>query len=399
MLVLLGLAQWYSAAHHYVGPLTSLAEDFTGNSSSATMPWAGLALALVGLPARRRFAVAGLAAAIDLAFFAVRGLHGESYTLGTGPTLVLCGLVLYAALRWRGYVRRTALHAAALGVLLILATKVGNTWLELTGELRPTVLDRYVVDADRALGEPSWLMGRFFEATKPVVPAVLHWVYIELPVAAMVVAVWQLRNVARDAWPRHYLVRTFLVLGLVGPLVYLLFPVVGPVYAFGSEGHGMQLGDFWPDVAPPTGGDPAPMPFDPFTPRNCMPSMHTAWALTVFVHSRRGPWWLRGMGAFWLIGTVCATLGFGYHYGCDLIVGATLCMTVESALREPERGWDGDRARMVALGIGAFAVLLLSYRYLPVQLAHYPLLSGALLLGLLAVVARAFYLTWHKSPE
>ena len=63
--------------------------------------------------------------------------------------------------------------------------------------------------------------------------------------------------------------------------------------------------------------------------------MHTAWALAVFIHSRGGPYWLRLAGAFWLAGTVVATLGFGYHYGVDLLAGAVLCLTVRSALREP----------------------------------------------------------------
>ena len=91
----------------------------------------------------------------------------------------------------------------------------------------------------------------------------LHWVYIELPVAAIVVAVWQLRRVvASGRWPSHYLVRTFLVLGLVGPLVYVFFPVVGPMFAFGADGNGLQVGNYWPDVLPPIDRDPGALPFD-----------------------------------------------------------------------------------------------------------------------------------------
>ena len=51
-----------------------------------------------------------------------------------------------------------------------------------------------------------------------------------------------------------------------------------------------------------------------------MPSLHTAWALSLFIHSRRGPRWLRLGGAFWLFCTLTATLGLGAHYGIDLIV-------------------------------------------------------------------------------
>ena len=51
--------------------------------------------------------------------------------------------------------------------------------------------------------------------------------------------------------------------------------------------HGLQIGNYWPHTVPPLDHVPAALPFDTVTPRNCMPSMHTAWATTVFLHSRR----------------------------------------------------------------------------------------------------------------
>jgi len=204
-------------------------------------------------------------------------------------------------------------------------------------------------------------------------------------------------------WPTHYLVRTFLVLGLLGPIVYLLFPVVGPMFAFGADGHGLQLGNYWPNVVPPIDRNPSALPFDTVTPRNCMPSMHTAWALSVYLHTRRdidggrAPAWLRWGGAFWLIATLTATLGFGYHYGVDLVAGAILCLTVESVLREPERGWGWFRVRLVGAGVAVLATLLLSYRYLSVPMAEYPALAGTIILALLAGFAAAFHATWFAT--
>uniref|UniRef100_UPI0024575050 phosphatase PAP2 family protein n=1 Tax=Nocardia wallacei TaxID=480035 RepID=UPI0024575050 len=227
-----------------------------------------------------------------------------------------------------------------------------------------------------------------------------------LPVAAMVVAAWQLRRVASTGiWPSHYLVRTFLALGLVGPVVYVLFPVVGPMFAFGPDGHGLQVGDYWPRIVPPVDHHPGLLGFDTVTPRNCMPSMHTAWATTVFLHSRRAadgspaPRWLRWGGAFWLAATLTATLGFGYHYGADLLAGAVLCLTVESALRAPERGWDRARLRAVAGGLALLAALLLCYRYLAVWMAEYPVPAGVLVLGVVAAYFWLFYATWFaRTP-
>ncbi|MFE7744228.1 DUF5933 domain-containing protein [Nocardia sp. NPDC057455] len=400
LIVLQVIAVWQG----FDGPLESVARDYIGTPKSMSVPWAGLVLALVGVSARRRLVALGVAVAVDVVWAGARLLAGEPFAIGNGPVIVLTGLALLAWLRWSGAERRDALHAAALGALLILATKVGDVWLHVTVIGRPTVLDEYVILADHALGDPSWVLGRAVDALGPVVYAVLHWVYIELPVAAIVVAVWQLRGVVSSGrWPSHYLVRTFLVLGLIGPLVYVLFPVVGPMFAFGPDGNGLQLGNYWPGVVPPIDRNPLPLPFDAAIPRNCMPSMHTAWALSVFLHTRRdsdgefAPGWLRWGGAFWLLATLTATLGFGYHYGVDLVAGAVLCLTVESALREPERGWGWFRVRLVGSGVVVLAALLLSYRYLAVPMAEYPVLAGTVVLGLLAGLAAAFHATWFAT--
>src|SRR3546814_14828046 len=76
-----------------------------------------------------------------------------------------------------------------------------------------------------------------------------------------------------------------------------------------------------------------------------MPSLHTAWAVALFIHSRSGPWWIRSLGSFWHVATLTATLGFGFHYGVDLLAGAVLCLTLDAALRGPERGWGWFRDR------------------------------------------------------
>lgn len=379
----------------FQGPLHGLISDYVATPKSASVPWAGLILASVGVNARRRWIALGVAVGLDAVFAAERALRGGALTVGNGPTIVLTALMLVAWLRWSGTERRTALRAAALGALLIVATKVGDAWLEVTILTRPTVLDQYVVLADSALGDPSWVAGRVLDEVGPAASALLHWVYIELPVAAMVVAVWQLRHVASGVWPRHYLVRTFLVLGLVGPLIYVLFPVVGPVFAYGVEGEGHQIGNYWPGVVPAFDPTPAAFGFDDETPRNCMPSMHTAWALAVCLHAWRGPTWLRCVGVFWLVCTLSATLGFGYHYGVDLVAGAVLCLTVEAALRDPKRGWGWFRWRVVGGGAVLLAMLLISYRFLSVAMAQFPVLFGVLVLGSLAGYAYAWFATFR----
>ncbi|BFO18047.1 hypothetical protein SHKM778_44350 [Streptomyces sp. KM77-8] len=86
----------------------------------------------------------------------------------------------------------------------------------------------------------------------------------------------------------------------------------------------------------------------------------------------QGPRPLRFAGTFWLVATLAATLGFGYHYGADLIAGVVFVITIEAALRAYDRGWDRAGLRLVAYGATVFAALLLSYRFLPLAMAEHP---------------------------
>jgi len=265
------------------------------------------------------------------------------------------------------------------------------------------VLDQYAETADRALGNPSWLVGRAVEATGTVGAHLLDYVYIQLAVAAVAVAMYQLRHVAVDrGFPRHHLVRTFLVIGLIGPAVYMIFPTVGPVFAYGADGGHWAVANLWPDATPAL-ATPHPIAFDEITPRNCMPSLHTAWATAIFLHSRKGPKLLQWAGAFWLVATLGATLGFGYHYGVDLVAGVVFSLTIEAGLRTHDRGWDRSGIGMVAYGATVFVALLLSYRYLPVRMAEHPWFFGPLLLLAMASVIVGYIRTialWdpHGAP-
>lgn len=393
---LLVVLQIVAGTAGFQGPLHSLISDYVATPKSTTVSWVGLCIGVVGVSMRCRIWALSLAAGLDVVFAAERAVRGAAVTFGNGPMIVLTGLVLVAWQRWTGAQRATALRGIALGFLVIIATKVGDTWLRITAMVRPTVLDEYAYLADHALGQPSWVMGWLFEAGGPILTAVLHWVYIELPLAAMVVVVYQLRHVNSAGWPRHFLVRTFLVLGLVGPLIYVLFPVVGPEFAFSPAGQGFQVGDYWPHALPQI-RTPRAIAFDDLTARNCMPSMHTSWALATFIHSRRGPRWLRWGGTTWLLGTIAATLGFGYHYGVDLVAGALLCLTVESAMRAQGNRW--SRTGLVASGSALLAALLLCCRFLAPVMAQYPLVFGSLIGGATVAFSVGFYAAFFAAGD
>ncbi|MER0449023.1 phosphatase PAP2 family protein [Streptomyces sp. Edi4] len=394
--------------HGIPGPLTAQARELVLPPKPGPL-YGGLALMMVVLTWRQRLVAAGAAVGIDLVFVLARWAFDvkvpEGQFFGNGALWAMVGCAVFAMARRSGQERALLLKGVGLGLLLVTGRKTGDTWLLITSKTRPTVLDPYVATADHALGNPSWIAGRLLKAAGPMSGHVLHVVYAQLAVAAVVVALYQLRNVAAERrFPRHHLVRTFLVIGLLGPAVYMIFPVVGPIFAYGPGTSGTggvewAVANLWPHTPPPV-GVPHPVPYDGITPRNCMPSLHTAWATAIFIHSRRGPRLLRYAGAFWLVATLSATLAFGYHYGVDLVAGVVFALTVETALRAFDRGWDRPGMRMVAYGTAVFAALLTSYRYLPVTMAEHPWVCGPLVvLALLSVVLGYLRTTAAWEPK
>lgn len=396
------------AARHYgqPGPITNQAREVMFPPKSGFLLYAGMALTMVVLTWRQRFIAIGAALGIDVTVFLVRWVAGikvtDGHPFGNGALLVVLGCAVIAVTRRTGAERVLLLKGVGLGLLLVAGRKTGDAWLLITSKTRPDVLDPYLATADHALGNPSWLVGRMVRATGPVGAHVLDYVYVQLAVAAVVFALYQLRHVASDRrFPRHHLVRTFLVIGLLGPGIYMIFPVVGPIFAYGADGGDWAAANLWPETAPPI-GPPHPIPFDEITPRNCMPSLHTAWATAIFIHSRKGPRVLRFAGTFWLVATLGATLGFGYHYGVDLIAGVVFTLTIEATLRSLARGWDRSGTQLVAHGATVFVALLVSYRWLPMEMATYPWLYGPLLILAMASVIYAFVRTtrlWEQGAE
>ena len=396
------------AARHYglPGPITNQARELIYPPKSGFLLYTGMALMATVLTWRQRFTAFGVAIAIDVVFLLVRWAVDADMTdghpFGNGAFWVLLGYGVIAITRRTGQERVLLLKGVGLGLLVVAGRKAGDTWLFITSQSRPVVLDQYVATADHALGEPSWLVGRIVTATGWVGFNVLDFVYGQLALAAVVVMLFQLRTVAVERrFPSHHLVHTFLAIGLLGPAIYMIFPVVGPVFAYGTgTEHWASLSlwsepqpsvqwavaDLWPKSLPPVSA-PHHMPFDGITPRNCMPSLHTAWATAIFIHSRKGSRVLRIAATFWLIATLTATLGFGYHYGVDLIAGVVFSLTIEAALRSHNRGWDRSGIQLVAYGTTVFTALLLSYRYLPLEMAEHPWVFGpVLLLAMISVI-------------
>lgn len=369
------------------GPTVSLLATYVFEEPAAPSIYCGLGLVLVLLRPRLRWPALAAAVSIDLVFALVRlVVNGHVRSFGSGALIVLTALAGYTVVRLRGTEQLNALRGLACGMALVAATTIGNVWLEITARTRPMVLDQYVEQADRALGSPSWLAGRIFDALGAPAHYGFLAVYSMLPLAAVFVAVVQLRR----GWQRHNVMLTFIAIGALGPVIYLLFPVVGPAYAFGSSGGAFAQSLQWPQQLPTYFGA-QPLRFDDFTPRNCMPSLHTAWAVALFVHTRPMAPWMRRLGSFWLVGTLAATLGFGYHYGIDLVVGTVFALTIESALRSRLQGWGRARIQLVAYGAAVVSGLLLAVRYGTGWIATEPVLWAGVVVGVLVAMIYGYW--------
>jgi spermidine synthase len=91
--------------------------------------------------------------------------------------------------------------------------------------------------------------------------------------------------------------QSFLLCGMIGWLFYLVFPAVGPAYI------GMKLAGFP----------------HPAIPRNCFPSLHTAWGLLALIYA-----WKYRKKIFWIMllpvsQMILATVVLRFHYVIDLI--------------------------------------------------------------------------------
>jgi hypothetical protein len=226
--------------------------------------------------------------------------------------------------------------------------------LELTVGIHAQTLDHAAYLADTGFGPaPSFAAGRLFAAL-PVLASVCTAVYLALPLAFCAVAAAELR--ARSAAARQ-LPALFFGVGIAGVLAYFFFPVVGPEPTFGAA---------YPHAPPTLTAELAlrSQVTPSFLPRNCMPSLHTAWAVAVFWHARGlGRAWTAAAAVFLAL-TLLATLGLGAHYVVDLVAGVALVGAVGAALLGAYR----EALVSVALLLGWMVAVAAA----PALFAHHP---------------------------
>ena len=224
--------------------------------------------------------------------------------------------------------------------------------------LRADTFDAYLARIDNSFPViPSVLCAQIY-ARFPHLETVSSFAYGALaPLFCVIYA--ESSRVAPNAPPTP--LRAWMLAAILGCLVYLLFPIVGPAQFFGGL-------PFPPNVLPEISDAPTAVFPALSLPRNGTPSLHTTWSLLAMMHARplRLPFRIFGVALFLL--TELATLGLGEHWLVDLIVAWPFAVGVDVLVRP---GLRASRRALLA-GIAGLSVTLwlLVARYFHGALAH-----------------------------
>lgn len=264
----------------------------------------------------------------------------QALNLGLGTAALIA--LLQRAVRSRGIIRTEALALCLPAFLTMGSTFILAVFFRLS-PLRQETLDGVVYAAEQTLGgQPSFFFGRVFEAFPPLA-AVSFVIYLNAHVPVLCVLGMQMRS-ARP--PRVDIYTVFVAIAVVFSTLCILFPLVGPVFAFGAE---------FPQHPPAVDAVLNSVRTMPNAPRNCMPSGHTAWAILVWWHARPFGRGVRAAALGNLLFTVLATLGFGLHYLLDLIVAVPAAVAVQTVCMSPSP----SRRVAICCGLSLTALWLL----------------------------------------
>lgn len=350
MLALLALTELAGLANTLPSPLR------IGLGGILQLPF--LAPALLGTfvaqillrPIRNELLATVLAAAV-LAYpiYAKAGL--EAAAAATAPMCALGGgtiaVLATQALRHRGEQRKRVLDVLLPALILTGFVLLTSPMLFLTAALWPTTYDHHLYLADAAFGRPlSFDVARLARSV-PLLPPLCLAVYVALPLALIVVHA--LRR--RQQEPSPDTLVAFVAVTVVGYLGFLVVPVAGPLYAFP---------DLFPLEPPdPAGLEPVKTVVQPF-PRNCMPSLHSAWALLILWNARPLARPLRVTAMLFVAVTLLATVALGFHYVVDLVAAFPLTLAVQAWAARTADAQLRRRAMAAGLGLTAGWIVLVT---------------------------------------
>jgi hypothetical protein len=180
-------------------------------------------------------------------------------------------------------------------------------------------LDRFLYAFDGSLGfQPGFWDAQFLLQHRALLAA-SEIVYRNLPLG-LGVAYYLVRERSREIAAAT--LRFYLGIAAIGYVAYCFFP---------ASGSGVVFGSAFP-FHPPALYDmviaPAPAPF---APRNCMPSLHAAWALAMYWSTRVLPRLARAAAGLFVGLTLLYALS--QHYLVDFVVALPFTLAIYAATR------------------------------------------------------------------
>lgn len=295
--------------------------------------------------------------------------------------IVGLGLASLGTMARRAWLGRGSERTAALVYLLpacvaLVYTLEAGIFLYFIKACYPITKDASTYVADSAYGiQLSFATGQLFAAL-PSLKLICFAIYVAPPPA--LVFVYALQTRARRQPPVD-VVTVLLITALTGYAFYFLFPVCGPLFAFG---------DAFPNAPPPASNilDRPPTITDKDAWPNGMPSLHLASVILAYWHARPYGRWARAVAAVFVSGTVLATLGLGEHYFVDLVVALPFTLALQAACLP---GWPNLRQARRYAFLGSAGLLAIWYMVLffgiPFLLIT-PVIAWGLTLGTLTAV-------------
>ena len=210
--------------------------------------------------------------------------------------------------------------------------------------------DHFLYAFDGSLGfQPSFWAGRLVTAT-PLIGEFTRALYTALPIF-LVIAYLIVERRGSAAARRLFVL--LLLVGVCGAACYLVFPAVGAYWLFSKS---------FP-LNPPALSTVslAPALVKAAVARNCMPSLHTAWALVAFWAAGKCGWlWRWTLRALLLI-MLLQTLA--YHYLADMIVAVPFTLALY-AITQGGIPWSAIERRAAAgFGIATVGLWLVALRW------------------------------------
>jgi hypothetical protein len=259
--------------------------------------------------------------------------------IGAGSLLAMVARVLWN----EGERQRKRLNALLVGLTPIVFLVYMPAVFSMLHLSAPDSFDHYLYAFDSRFGfQAAFAAGRLF-ADLPVLKTVCSLVYLGLPLA--MAGVYVAVPVAEE---EPSLIKTFLLIGVLGVILFNAVPAAGPVYAFTD----------YPDQPPAIAPGFIKLIHLDHAIINAIPSLHTAWALLIFWRTRSSRLAIRAAAAAFLFLTLLATLGLGEHYLIDLVVAVPYTVAMRAACMTKAE-WTRQRVAVLACN-GALVALWLT---------------------------------------